>query len=182
MAEERMRGAGNAVLGIVLVALGVLFLVAQFVDLRLWFGFDFWHYFWPFFVIIPGLALFAGMTLGGRSASGLAIPGSIVTTVGLILLYQNTFNHWESWAYAWALIPAAVGVGLTISGAWSGNEKQVQAGRRMATGFFVAFVALGAFFEFVINISGFARGIVGAIVGPALLIVLGLYLMLRPRR
>ncbi len=181
MAEDRMRGAGNAVMGTILVGLGLLFLAAQFVDFRLWFGFDFWHYFWPFFVIIPGLALFGGMLLGGRSAGGLAIPGSIVTTVGLILLYQNTFNHWESWAYAWALIPTAAGVGMMISGAWSGLERQVRVGRGMAMVGILVFAAGAVFFEFVLNISGFARGMVGAVAGPALLIALGLYLMLRPR-
>ena len=34
----------------------------------------------------------------------------VVTTVGLVLLYQNTTGRWESWAYAWALVgPAASG-------------------------------------------------------------------------
>lgn len=54
------------------------------------------------------------MLAGGRSAAGLTIPGSIITTIGLLLLYQETFDHFESWAYAWALIPTAVGVGIVI--------------------------------------------------------------------
>lgn len=180
MAEERMRGTGNAIIGIVLVVLGLLFLAAQFVDLRLWFGFNFWQYFWPFFVIIPGLGLFAGMLGGGRSASGLAIPGSIVTTVGLILLYQNTTNHWESWAYAWALIfPTAVGLGMFIHGTLSGKEEPARVGRTMLLIGVVVFIAGATFFELVLNISGFARGMVGAIAGPGLLIALGLWLLFR---
>lgn len=182
MADERLRSAGNAAVGVILVALGTLFLAAQFVDLRPWFGYNFWHYFWPFFVIIPGLALFGGMLVGGRSAGGLAIPGTIITTVGLILLYQNVSNHWQSWAYAWALIPTAVGVGMMISGYWSEQPKQISIGRRMAGISFIVFLAGAVFFEFVLNFSGFARGVAGAVAGPALLIVLGLYLMLRPRK
>jgi hypothetical protein len=86
----------------VLVALGTLFLLEQFFDFQLG------QWLWPLFIIIPGLLFFVGMLLGGKSAGPLAIPGSIVTTVGLLLLYQNTFNHFESWAYTWALMPVAV--------------------------------------------------------------------------
>ena len=45
--------------------------------------------------------------------------GMEVVYIGLLLFYQNTFNHFESWAYAWALIPFAVGIGLVINGTWS---------------------------------------------------------------
>src|SRR5260370_11723999 len=96
--------------GVVLVGLGVLFLVQQA------FGFDIGHYGWPLFVILPGLAFLGAFALGPRSASGLAVPGCVVTTVGLILAVQNTFNLWETWAYVWALIPASVGLGLRLMG------------------------------------------------------------------
>ena len=41
--------------------------------------------------------------------------------IGLILLYQNTFNHFESWAYAWAMIPVAVAGIFTMVFAASRN-------------------------------------------------------------
>ena len=48
---------------------------------------------------------------------GFAIAGSIVTTVGSVLLYQQTTGHWESWAYAWALVgPGAAGLGMLVYG------------------------------------------------------------------
>jgi hypothetical protein len=79
---------------VVLVGLGVLFLFQQAV------GVEIGQYAWPLFVIFPGLAFLAAFALGPRSAAGLAIPGCVVTTVGLILAVQNTFNVWETWAYA----------------------------------------------------------------------------------
>lgn len=180
MMQDRTRGWSNAVIGVVLVALGLLFLAGELFDFRYLFGFDFWRYAWPLFVIIPGLAFFAGMLMIGSSAGGLAIPGSIITTTGLILLYQNSFNHWESWAYAWALIfPTAVGLGLMIQGLWSGVEGPARVGKRMVVWGLALFVVGLVFFEFVLNISGFGRGIVGSVAGPLLLILLGLYLMLR---
>src|ERR1700682_4033092 len=96
--------------GIVLVGLGVLFLAQQAI------GFDIGHYGWPIFVLLPGLALLAAFALGPRAAAGLAVPGCVVTTIGLMLAIQNTFNLWATWAYSWGLIVAARGLGLALQG------------------------------------------------------------------
>src|SRR5919206_4505591 len=79
-------GAATTVGGAVLVALGLLLFVQQA------FGFDFGHYGWPLFIILPGLALLGAFAVGGRGAAGLAVPGCVVTMVGLLLAIQNTFN------------------------------------------------------------------------------------------
>ena len=51
----------------------------------------------------------------------MVVGGTVATTVGLVLLYQNNTGHWESWAYAWALVgPAASGLGLALWGAAHG--------------------------------------------------------------
>ena len=47
---------------------------------------------------------------------GFAIAGTIVTTIGFLLLYQDSTGHWESWAYAWALLTLAAGLGTLIYG------------------------------------------------------------------
>jgi len=167
--NENTKGSVRLGLGAVLVALGALFLLEQFFDFRLG------DWMWPFFIIIPGLLCFVGMVLGGKSAGQLAIPGSIVTTVGLLLLYQNTFNHFESWAYAWALIPVAVGVGLMINGAWSDQPALVHNGRRVVGIGLVLFLVGFVFFELVLHIGGMANGLVP----PLLLILAGIYLLLR---
>lgn len=103
------RVTGQIALAIGLIGLGILFLVGQLLGISLI------GWLWPFFVITPGVLFFVVMALGGKDASGFAIPGSIITTVGLILFYQNLTGHWASWAYAWALIfPTAVGAGMMI--------------------------------------------------------------------
>jgi len=167
--NDNTRGSARLGLGAVLVAFGILFLLQQLFDFQLG------QWLWPFFIIIPGLLCFVGMVRGGKSAGPLAIPGSIVTTVGLLLLYQNAFNHFESWAYAWALIPIAVGVGLMINGTWSDHPALVQNGRRLAGIGLVLFLVGFVFFELVLNIGGMASGIVA----PVLLILAGIYLLLR---
>ena len=94
-------------LGVLLMVLGVLFLVIQAV------GFDLGRFAWPFYVIVPGLAIFgAGLAIGDLVGERITPLGAAVTTVGMILLYQNTADHFESWAYAWALvIPTSTGLG-----------------------------------------------------------------------
>lgn len=166
--DIRAQGARIGI-GAVLVMLGILFLLEQFFDFQLG------QRLWPLFIIIPGLVFFAGMLLGGKAAGPLAIPGSIVTTVGLLLLYQNTFNHFESWAYAWALMPAAVGVGLMINGTWSEQPALIHNGRRVAGTGLMLFLVGFFFFELVLNIGGIASGIAV----PLLLIAAGIYLLLR---
>ena len=82
------RNAGALVGGSLLIIFGLLALAGQVFR-----GFNFWTTFWPLFVIGFGLLFFVGMLAGGRSVSGLAIPGTIVTTIGLMLVYQNITNH-----------------------------------------------------------------------------------------
>lgn len=166
-----VEGGAGLVFGSILLSLGMLFLVGQLL------GIGPGRILWPFFIIVPGLAFFVGMVAGGRGAGGLAIPGSIVTTVGLLLLYQNAIGHWVSWAYGWALVPMAVGIGLMIHGSWSDSRVLRESGRRVATIGVVLFLVFGAFFELVLNVSGYWR--FGQWLWPVLLIAVGVFLLLR---
>ncbi len=135
-------------LGILLLAWGLIFLVAQFL------GGSFWSYIWPFFVILTGAAFFAGMQAGGQRLSGLAIPGSIISMVGLILLVQNTFHQWHTWAYAWALIIVSVGIGLLIHSRYGGQEGARRAGLYLVRLGVILFLAFGIFFELLFFLLG----------------------------
>jgi hypothetical protein len=169
MAHHNVRSRANTILGLALVMLGGLFLIVQLFDI------SFWLVIWPFFIIGPGLMFFAGMILIGESAGPLAIPGSIVTTVGILLLYQSVFNNFGSWAYAWALVfPTAVGVGLMINGAWSKSPKLVEVGSRWTSVGMAIFLVGGLIYELLL---GKSNNIISDIVWPGLLIVFGLYLL-----
>lgn len=157
-------------LGLLLLVVGALLLFAQL------FGFSLGRYGWPLFVLIPGVVLFAVAALGGRSAAGLAVPGSVVSTIGLILFVQNLTGRFETWAYLWALIPMAVGLGLYLQGTWTASEKLRREGRRVASTGLAMLVAFGAFFELLIfqNLTG---TVFGRLWVPALLIAAGVYLL-----
>lgn len=132
---------------------------------------------WPFYIIIPGIALFVAMFVAGRQAGPLAIPASIVTTVGLILLFQSIFDSFAGWAYAWALIPVAVGFGLVVNGLWSRKPESARAGAQLMAIGGALFVAFGVVFELVFNISGLASPGLTRIVWPVLLIGAGLLIL-----
>jgi hypothetical protein len=104
--EQRARSAIAS--GAILVALGVLLLVARLVP-----GI-FGHLTWPFIVIGVGVLLLVLAIATGNA--GLAVPACIVGGIGLILWWQNANNRWETWSYAWTLIPGFVGVGALVQG------------------------------------------------------------------
>ena len=45
----------------------------------------------------------------------LAIPSVFIGGLGLLLAYQNASGDWNSWAYAWALLPAFVAIGMFLA-------------------------------------------------------------------
>ena len=161
--------------GIVLVGLGILFLVQQSL------GFDLGQFGWPLVIILPGLAFLAAYALGPRGAAGLAVPGCVLTTIGLILAIQNTFNLWATWAYAWTLIIAAVGLGLWLQAERLAQPRAARTGIYMFESGLVGFVVFATLFELILDISHFGLGPLRGTLGPAVLILAGLYLLLRRR-
>jgi hypothetical protein len=169
---EHRGTSGTAILGLLLIALGGVFLIGQWAEL------DWGAATWPFYVIAPGVALSA-IGLTQRNGSGLTTAGCIVTIVGLVLLYQNATDHWESWAYAWALVgPGGSGLGMLLYGVRSGNGKMARDGFWQIVIAIGLFVAGYLFFEGVIGISGRPLPLPGWVL-PAVIIVLGVVVLIR---
>jgi len=164
----------STVLGGLLVLIGAILLFGQFVRL------DIGHYGWPFFVIGPGVLLIVvALTARGAVSEGLAIAGTIIAVSGLILLYQNSTDHFESWAYAWALVfPGAIGVGMILYGLTAGRPGNVRAGTRLLGIAVVLFLLGAAFFEGVIGIGGYQFDHTAGVAVGALIIVLGAVMLI----
>ncbi len=155
--------------GLLLLLSGGLFLADQLVD------FPLLNYFWPVLVIILGVTFFIGMLTAGQQGSGLAIPGCVVTTIGLLFLVQNTFGLWVTWSYAWALIIVSVGLGLLVMNIYlKRTVLRRVAGLLMGIGL-TLFVVFGALFELIFEISG--ADVKSALFLGSGLILLGLFVV-----
>jgi hypothetical protein len=164
------RNSGTLVAGAILIVFGLLALFGQ-----LFRGFHFWSYLWPFIIIGVGAAFFVGMFAGGKSLAGLAIPGSIISGLGLMMFFQNLFNHWESWAYSWTVILILVGLGIFIMGLYAEDAQRRQSGLRLMKIGAILFIILGGFFELIF--SAFQPHGFQSYLFPAALILLGGYLV-----
>ena len=148
MANKRIVFNWQLYLGLVLILTGGLFLADQFLSLHLM------RFFWPLLVVIFGASFILGMLMAGKRGAGLAIPGTIITITGLLLFIQNTFSLWVTWAYAWALLISATGLGLLIM-----NSYFNRLGLRRVAGIIIGigltlFVLFGVLFEIILDISG----------------------------
>jgi hypothetical protein len=148
---------GGAAAGVVLVLLGAWFMVVQFVP---WF--EGW-FSWPMIIVGVGAVLLVFGLLAGEP--GMAVPACVVGGVGALLYWQNATENWDSWAYAWALIPGFVGAGTVLSGILGRDGGQVRGGAWLLVISAILYVVFGSFFG--------ALGFLGKY-WPVLLILLGL--------
>ena len=178
-ARAGSRNPQNERLGLLLVGAGALFLLARFSV------FDFGDVAWPLFVLVPGVLLLALALRGGERAA-LAVPGAVVSAVGLILFWQNATDRFETWAYLWALIPAAAAGGAWLSAhlrhdggdTGAGAARKARA-RRDATRALGLLAVFAIFFEVFIfgGLASVLGGVLGSALLPLALIALGLYLL-----
>ena len=155
---------GALVGGALLITFGLLSLsmhLLRFVD---------WWLLWPFIIIGFGALFFVAMLAGGKQFAVLAIPGSFISGMGLILLFQNLTGRWELMLYFWTLIILFLGVGIYIMGFYNGDGHLKQSAVRVMQSGFVLFLIFGTFFEMFF--SSFNHTLF-----PLLLIGLGVYIV-----
>ena len=169
MSEKRFAFHWQIYFGIVLILTGGLFLADLFLPIPVM------KEYWPLLVVLFGLTFIVGMLTSKRRGAGLAIPGTLIVVIGLLLYVQNTFHLWITWTYAWALLIVAVGLGLAIMNAYLKRD-----GIRKAAGILIGlglvlFVGFGVVFELIFQIRG-ADIYSGIFLGGGL-VLLGLYIV-----
>jgi hypothetical protein len=167
-AHRHSRDRVSLYLGIGLVLLGAAFLVLRLVDV------DVSSVPWPYWVIGGGLLMLIGGLLSRSFGSVLLVPGSMLTTIGLILLLQNSMHLWTTWVYAWALVaPGAFGLGMALQGLVLRRSWMVRVGLGNLVAGLIIFLILALLFEIVFHLNDQRFNPVGRIVIPSALIVLG---------
>ena len=156
---------GNIAAALVLILLGAWFLAVQlFPGLR---QFAYSQFTWP--MVIIGVGVLLGLIGLLTWVPGMLIPACIVGGIGGLLYWQNLTGNWESWAYAWTLIPGFVGVGIFLSGLLSGDRKAMVGG---GWTIFNSLVLLAIFGTFLGGLTLWAYW-------PVLLILVGVLLLAR---
>ena len=163
-----MEKRGSIIGGLILILVGALFLLLQaFPELAA--QFDPEHQ-WPFIIIAVGLLFLVGAVLGTAS---LAVPGAIIGGIGGLLYYQNLSGNWGSWAYAWALIPGFVGLGLILMGLLDRQKRSsIRDGVRLIFISLILFAIFGGFLGGFYGLRQF---------WPLLLILAGIWMLWRNR-
>jgi hypothetical protein len=159
-------------LGVALLLIGGLLFVGQLLDIGLE------DIGWPAIVIGIGVIILV-LGLFVNREQGMVIGGTVVTTVGLVLLYQDQTGRWETWAYAWALVgPAASGLGMVLWGIRTANPVEIRNGTwALLTGLAI-FVVGFLFFEGVIGLSGEPLGLPEWLL-PVVVIAIGVVILAR---
>lgn len=157
----------NIALGLVLIIAGAYFLARQFLpQLPFW---DLLDLSWHFYIIAAGILLFLIGLLSG--VPSMAVPAAIVSGIGALLYWQDMTDRWESWAYAWTLIPGFAGIGTILQGLLGEQTKQ-----SLRQGFNLVIVSLILFSIFASILGGWQ--IFGPY-WPVLIILLGLWMIVR---
>jgi hypothetical protein len=171
-ATDRRPDRSALALGGLLIAGGLILFAGQLLDL------DIAALGWPLIIVGIGAALLLlGLTVSAEQ--GMVVGGTVVTTVGLVLLFQDQTGRWETWAYAWALVgPAASGLGLALWGLRTANGTDLRNGTWALLGGLALFAIGFLFFEGVIGLSG-ERLPIAEWVLPAAVIGIGVVVLLR---
>ena len=157
---------GNYYTGLVLIVLGALALVLNIVfDIRI-IKFDSYD-FWVFIVLIIGLAFELGFFLTG-SKSGLLIPGGIITTIGLLFMFEVS-TDWYFSRFTWPVYIISVAVGLL--------QMYMLSKRQKGLIFAVLFVGgIGVFFELMMILSAVSSNLLEVLI-PISLVAAGIALV-----
>jgi hypothetical protein len=154
----------NIYLGTALIVVGGLLFSNQFFD----FNFFSMEYFWPIFVLIPGLVFEGSFFISGRNA-GLLVPGGILTTIGMLFFFE-TFTNWRFAEYTWPVYILAVAIGLAQLYLFGIRERGL-----LIPIFILTLIAVVSFvmlvFGSIINWLNYST------VLPVVLILIGLYIL-----
>jgi peptidoglycan/LPS O-acetylase OafA/YrhL len=163
--ETNRNHIGALIGGAILIGVGLLSLVS-----RIYADID-WGRLWPFAIIVFGALFFIAMFAGGKSGAAFAIPGTIITGIGLVVLFQNITDHWTTMSYLWTLIIIFVGLGIYIMGWYGEDANQRRSGAKVMKVGIILFIVFGTIFETLFSS-------INNVIFPILLILLGGYLVL----
>lgn len=166
LGEEIIMAGKNYFWGILLILLGVGALVNNILGYNL-FSID---RLWPLILIMIGLSFEASYFLS-KKAPGVLVPGGILTTIGLLFLFE-TFTDWRFSAYTWPIFPLAVAIGLFQLYLFGGRNRAV-----LIPVLILTTISLSAYASMLFG--GIFRWLNSSLILPILFIALGILILFR---
>lgn len=168
---DKKRTSSGLVIGVILVVIGAISMSSLVFP-----GLDM-DSLWPLIVIGIGVAFLLAAYLAGPDYTRMAIPGSILTMVGLILFVLNLTGRWEAWAYCWALILGAVGAGQYLQGTLADQPELRKRGLDAMRGGLILFLIFGVVLEFIFSATGVGHS-ESLLLWALLLFAVGIFLLI----
>lgn len=159
-----MKDNKRLILGGIILLIGIVGLLNKVFDLRLFAI----RTLWPLIILSLGL-LFEFAYFEKRKAAGLLVPGGILTTIGLLFMFENITN-WRFSGYTWPVYPFAVAVGLFQLYLFGGRKRGllIPVGILVAvSGISLASIILGDIYTWI-NTS---------LIGPVVFVIIGLFII-----
>lgn len=150
--------------GALLIAIGTLLMLNNFYDLEIFRI----SKLWPLIILIPGL-IFEFEYFSTKRNPGLLVPGGILSTIGLLFLFE-TFTNFHYAAYTWPIYPLALAIGLFQLYLYYGRPSGL-----LVPVFIFGGVSITAFV--IMFLQNFYPWVNSSIVFPVLLILLGLFVL-----
>lgn len=98
--------SGFIVAGLVLIGLGAVLLLAQ------WLG---WQKIWPIFPLLGGLAFLAGYAASGFKETGFVFVGAVAMLIGLFFFgFTLGFWEWADMVKLWPVFPLIGGLAFVL--------------------------------------------------------------------
>lgn len=159
----------DLILGFVFIFIGAILLLGKFISL------DFLSIsrLWPLFVLVPGLMFEAGYFYDRRNA-GLLVPGGILSTIGLLFLFE-TYTSWHFSEYTWPIYIFAVAIGLFQLYLFGGKQKGL-----LIPVFILTLVAAVSFLTMISN--KFFRWVDFSYLISVIFILIGIYILIKNRK
>ena len=96
-------------------------------------------------------------------------------------MFKTQQAGFETWAYAWALLLVAVGIGQIIQGTPTNKEAAMKSGMGTVRVGLILFAAFAVFFEFFIFLVGGLNTVLGRYILPLLLVGAGAFILAQPQ-
>lgn len=151
---------GNLIWGLFLILFGILILLNRYMNLNIFHV----ETLWPFIVLIIGL-IFETSYFISRKSPGVLVPGGILTTIGLLFLFE-TLTNWRFSGRTWPVYPLSVAIGLFQLYLFGGRER----------GLLIPVGILGGVSLVAFSIIIFGKILSGILI-PVVLILIGIYVI-----